>query len=453
MKINKNLEEKKLREEELTSDETKPEDVSVDDVIVDDVASASVDEIADAVQDTAVAAEAPAVSDKQATEIAQEIKTYAKGINTAAWAPLDYENALTKKLDLCLSASLMAQKNKTKNRANILISGLPGSGKTAIVEQWAKARGVVLCPVMAGEKDLDATLNGFAVDDVTKNDDNTNTHKIIRSHSTALDLLEKPRSVLFLDEFNRADYGTRSLLLTLINSHKVIDREFPEMLFTIACINPAVDTDPGATPLFDAEKSRFIQHYDWDSTPEGALKYLRKYLKEILDGTDPQDEEYALLYERNAYTLALAIKLLSDVRFRFDDRDDLMELDDKQANMLNQRLITDLIMAYGYDKQLFLDSVDGSGILAKNKKIIHDILDGWTPPKAAVPGNTDAQTSDSADAASSTGDGLTGDFSTVFGNGGTETDTNLFGTGATTEQKAARVTAADALDRIKAFAF
>lgn len=468
MKINKKLVEKKLKENEAEETVTTPageeaeakqaSEVTTDDVIIDDVGKASVSEIADAIQDTAVAAEAPPVSDKTAEDMAKEIKTYAKGINAAAWAPLDYENALTKKLDACLAASLTAKKNKTKNRANILITGLPGSGKTAIVEQWASARGIVLCPVMAGEKDLDATLNGFAVDDVTKNDDNTNNHKIIRSHSTALDPLEKPRSVLFLDEFNRADYGTRSLLLTLINSHKVIDREFPEMLFTIACINPAVDSDPGATELLDAEKSRFIQHYQWDSTPERALKYLRGYLKEILDATDPNDEDYALLYRTNAYKLNLAIKLLSDRRFRFDDENDLQLLADNSENMLNQRLITDLIMAFGYDKDVFLDCIDSSGILEKNKKIIHEILDTWIPPQINDPSGapstatTPDQTAQSTEQQSS-GDGLTGDFASVFGNNGSETDTGLFGTGATAEQKAVRVDAQAALAKIQAFSF
>ena len=462
MKINKKaLTESALHEDDiLDSEVVAPEDIKEDDVIIDDVNAASTDEIADAVQDAAVAAEQQPVSDKQATEIAQEIKTYAKGIKYASWAPLEFENALTKKLDKCLAMTFKSRLNKTNSAANILITGLPGSGKTTIVEQWAEARGVVLCPVMAGDKDLDAVLNGFAVDDVTHNDDGSNNHKLVRSRSSELENLEKERSVLFLDEFNRADYSTRGLLLGLINHHRVLGKDFPNMLFTIACINPAIDSDPGATPLVDAEKSRFVAHKRWDSTPENGLKYLRSYLKNVLDNTDPSVDDYEELYTQNAFALALAIKLLGDPRFRFDDDSDLQMLADEHAVMLNQRMITNAILNSS-DKESFLDWVDDdSGILPKNKKIIHDILDGWQPPRVVVPGVRGGDTT--ADALAAEGqdsktdsDATSGDFNAVFGGGGQETDTSLFGgSGTLTDaQKAHRVTAADAINRIKSFNF
>jgi hypothetical protein len=228
------------------------------------------------------------------------------------------------------------------------------------------------------------------------------------------------------------------------------------MLFTVACINPAVDSDPGAQPLNDAEKSRFVRHAEWNSDPARALKYLRSYLKTRLDNTNPEDEDYAQLYRENAFALELAIKLLGDPRFRFDDESDLMELADEHKNMLNQRLITHAIED-ATDKESFLDWVDeDSNILDKNKKIIHDILDSWIPARVTVPGEestTDPVASPpAAGEQATTGDA---DFDSIFGSGGVETDTSMFGGSgaATQEQVAARVSAADALNRIKAFTF
>jgi hypothetical protein len=91
-----------------------------------------------------------------------------------------------------------------------------------------------------------------------------------------------------------------------------------------------------------------------------------------------------------------------------------------------------------------------SKFLDKNKEKIHEILDSWVEPDVAVPGanGSAAPVKTPAKAASSSDD-----FDAVFGSDGEETDVDLFGTGSSTAGNAAKVSAADAMNRIKNFDF
>ena len=456
--------------EEATDTETPAEEIPEEDVVVDDILDASVSEIADAVQ--AAAEEASegeeTYSDEKAEKVATELKTYAKGLDRAKWAPLDVPSALTDALDKCLSKSMVAQKSKRKDGADILISGLPGSGKSGITKQWADDRGINLVYLNAKNEDLGAILNGFPVDTVETGEDGKQIHKVQRSYSNALDPLKEPRSVLFLDEFNRAAPKLRATLLTLINEHEVEGPgkkgtyRFENLLFTIACVNPSVPTDPGAMNLNDAEKSRFAMKMKWDSKVDDAIRYLNFYINKTINGLDKSDEDYAYLYVEHKKIYNLAMALLNDPRFEFDSRDDLLDLFNEDKTMLNQRAITDGLLLAGSDKNEFLDWVDNnSDFLQKNITMIHDILDTWVEPEVEAPtdgtaapvsnNNSSEQPEGEAEAQAAATD--EGDFNSVFGDAGEESDSDLFGATASATGSAAKVSAADALNRIKGFDF
>jgi len=434
------------------------------DISVDDVSTVSVDTLSDAVTDAAEAASGgeKTYSKENAKTVATEIKTYAKGFDTAAWAPLDVPSELTDKLDDCLANALAAKASGTQDGVDLLVSGLPGSGKTGITKQWAKDRGVNLFYLNAKNDDLGAILNGFPVDTTETDEEGNTTHKVARSYSNSLDKLDEPRSVLFLDEFNRAAPKLRAVLLSLINEH-VVDgagpdgfRHFDNLLFTVACINPAVPTDPGAMDLNDAEMSRFVDTIDWDSKVGDAVKYINFYVGKILNKLDPADENYAALYVRYTKIRNLATALLGDYRFEFDSRDDLQTLFDDRAKMLNQRSITDALMAHGYSKAKFLNWIDKySKFLDKDREMIHEILDNWVEPEVAAP--TDGTAPEAATATGASTNNQTAsdsdDFDSVFGADGEESDEDLFGTKTSANGNAAKVSAADALNRIKGFDF
>jgi hypothetical protein len=445
---------------------TEAEETSAEDIAVDDILDAPVSEIADAVQDAAEEASGgkETYSDEKAKTIAKELKTAAKGFDAAAWAPLDVPNELTDVLDDCLASAMVGHHMGTHDGVDLLVSGLPGSGKTGITKQWAKDRGVNLFYLNAKNDDLGAILNGFPVDVEEEDEEIGKVHKVIRSYSKSLDALDRKNSVLFLDEFNRAPSKLRAVLLSLINEH-VVDgpgedgfRHFNELLFTVACINPSVPTDPGAMDLNDAEMSRFVDTLDWDSNVPDAIKYIRFHLKKIIEALDPKDEHYSFFYTRYNKILNLAEALLGDPLFEFDSRDDLLDLFNDKAKMLNQRSITDAIMKHGYSKQKFLNWTDKlSKFLDKDKEMIHNILDSWVEPEVVVPGEGAANNTQAAETpAPETANEATtdsDDFDSVFGTEGEEVDDGLFTSTASNSGKAARVSAADALNRIKAFDF
>lgn len=448
--------------EETAADEA----VSDEDIEIDDVLSASVSEIADAVQDAAEEASdgKETYSDAKAEKIATELKTAAQGLDRTKWAPLDVPSALTNALDHCLAKSMIAKKAKRSDGTDILITGLPGSGKTGITKQWAKDRGVNLFYLNAKNDDLGAILNGFPVP-VETTDADGNTVKVAdRAFSKSLDSLDKEKSVLFLDEFNRATPKLRAVLLTLINEHAVEGpgedgfRHFDNLLFTIACINPSVPTDPGAMNLNDAEKSRFVKKLDWDSKEDDAVRYIKFYINKTIQELDPNDEDYAFLYVEHKKIYNLAMALLTDYRFKFDTRDDLLDLSNEDKTMLNQRAITDGLLANGSSKEEFLYWVDNeSDFLPKNITTIHEILDSWIEPEVTAPTNGKAHVEDETAAAASTNSTSSDDSddfdSLLDGTEEDEIDTDLFGSTASAAGKAAKVSAADAQNRIKTFDF
>lgn len=463
MKINKIITESVEDKNKVI---TEAEETSAEDIAVDDILDAPVSEIADAVQDAAEEASGgkETYSDEKAQKIATELKTAAKGFDAAAWAPLDVSSELTDKLDDCLANAMAAHAAGTSDGVDLLVTGLPGSGKTGITKQWAKDRGVNLFYLNAKNDDLGAILNGFPVDTIEKDADGNDVHRVARSFSKSLDALDKENSVLFLDEFNRAAPKLRAVLLSLINEH-VVDgdgpdgfRHFNNLLFTVACINPSVPTDPGAMDLNDAEMSRFVDTMDWDSKVPDAIKYIRFHIKKLLDALKPEDENYSFFYIRYNKILNLAEALLGDPLFEFDSRDDLLDLFNDKAKMLNQRAITDALMSHGYNKDKFLNWVDKySKFLEKDKEMIHNILDSWVEPEVALPGAGTANSAQAAETpAAETADEATtdsDDFDSVFGTEGEEVDDGLFTSTASNSGKAARVSAADALNRIKAFDF
>lgn len=463
MKINKIITESaEIKNEPITE----AEETSAEDIAIDDILDAPISEIADAVQDAAEEASdnEETYSDDKAKTIATEIKTYANGFDAAAWAPLDVASELTDKLDDCLANAMAAHAAGTSDGVDLLVTGLPGSGKTGITKQWAKDRGVNLFYLNAKNDDLGAILNGFPVDTVEKDENGNDIHRVTRSFSKSLDALDKPKSVLFLDEFNRAAPKLRAVLLSLINEH-VVDgdgpdgfRHFDNLLFTVACINPSVPTDPGAMDLNDAEMSRFVDTMDWDSKVPDAIKYIRFHIKKLLDALKHEDENYSFFYVRYHRILNLAEALLGDPLFEFDSRDDLLDLFNDKAKMLNQRAITDALMSHGYSKEKFLNWVDKySKFLDKDKEMIHNILDSWVEPEVVISGEGDASVmqtvNDTAAEATSTDSTDSNNFDDVFGTDGEEVDDDLFASTASNAGKAARVSAADALNRIKAFDF
>lgn len=317
------------------------------------------DEIADYVADSTEGE--TSISDEIADEIATEVKDASDVIAADAAAVdvdsdyLGVENAVTKTLDLALAKSLTNKRRGGKFGNNVLIVGLPGSGKTASVEDWAKANNINLVAVNAKNNDLDAYINGYT----TKNPDNP--RKVTQAFSDNLAKLDEPRSVLFLDEYNRqVKPHIRASLYTLINEHKIVgegknnQHYFENMLFTIAAINPAVATDRGAAPLNDAEKSRFLYKLkNMDSDAATTIEFLNKYTSKKIKELVPEDEYYREDLESYLRVLDLGVYIVSHPKFMYDTKDDLDDLADLDATMLNQRTLVEGLVSADGDAEVF----------------------------------------------------------------------------------------------------
>lgn len=346
------------------------------------------------------------ITDKNAIETAKDIKDVAKKIDAQAYVATISDNILVRTLDKVLRATDAEREEasilgiRPKSKYNVVVSGLPGSGKTAIVKDWASARGLNLVYVDAKYDDLEAFINGFPLRDASL----PNKNRITKGVSDGLAALEEPRSVLFLDELNRQTKSQiRASLLTLINEHSITgDKDNPEdvggyhyfknLLFTIACINPALPTEKGVTDLDDAELSRFGYKIDFDSNPETAYDFFSKVFDDQVRGfknrfKNGQITKDVLIKLATKYLQEkdLGITIVTHPNFAFDGREDLDDVQNYGAGdkytLFNMRMLYDGIKSSGGDPREFLDWVNYySNFRPAVKKMLQEILRNYTSP-------------------------------------------------------------------------
>jgi hypothetical protein len=284
---------------------------------------------------------------------------------------------------MALTTALKNKRRGGKFGSNVLIIGLPGSGKTASVEDWAKTNNINLVSVNAKNNDLDAYINGYT----TKDPDDP--HWTTQAFSRNLMSLEEPRSVLFLDEFNRqVKQQIRASLLTLINEHRIVgdgprgQHEFKNLLFTVAVINPAVSTDRGAAALIDAEKTRFaFKLKNMDSDSATTIEFLTKFYNKKIKALDSSDEFYREDLEDYLRCLDLGVFIMSHPKFDYDTVDDLEALADQQMTMLNQRSFVEGLNISNGDVKLFKQWLENSSdFLEKDIDMLQTILKTYIVP-------------------------------------------------------------------------
>lgn len=187
---------------------------------------------------------------------------------------------------------------------------------------------------------------------ITASDDK---QTVVRLNSTEFDVLNRPRSVLFLDEYNRAPQTVRTQLLELINHHVVPDsrepngqRFFENFLFTIAAINPA-NANYNTDTLDMAEKTRF-RSIDVTPNPRELLNYLTKLYNNAADKASSPERRLKNLGRAN-----LAKALLTNKSFRFDNQAEIEKtMEEGNGLALNYRTLTNLLSGSNGTKDDFL---------------------------------------------------------------------------------------------------
>lgn len=250
-------------------------------------------------------------------------------------------------LDEALESNLEEIEMGGNSFTNVLLIGEAGTAKTSRVRQWARDNNINLYEVRAAGMD-DTDLGGA----ISPGADGT----VVRLASTEFDKLNRPNSVLFLDEYNRAPKSVRTNLLELINSHVVPDPREPSgqrvlenFLFTIAAINPA-NADYDTDTLDMAEMTRFRQ-IDVKPDPENLLNYLTKTFTQAAETASTPERK-----ERHEGRLALAKALLTNREFEFDNRADIEKVKEEGNGLaLNARTLTNLLKGCNGTKEDFLN--------------------------------------------------------------------------------------------------
>lgn len=253
-------------------------------------------------------------------------------------------------IEEALSDALMANQEEVElggnEFVNVLLIGEAGTGKTSRVYAWAKKHGINI--MYADAKSMDATDVGGAI---APNKDNTEVNRLATTEFNALD---RPNSVLFLDEYNRAKKTVRSSLLTLVNDHKIRDarnpngeRIFPNFLFTVAAINPPGTFDD-VQELDQAELSRFYQ-VEVDIDPVVTLNFLNAKYDQMLQRAKTPEVQNRILGRKQ-----IANTLLSSPDFSFDNGEEAKQLQKERKPILNPRSLTKLLTMCNGTKKNFL---------------------------------------------------------------------------------------------------
>ena len=312
-----------------------------------------------------------------AQEYGSQVKTAAREIKAGdVITPDEPYGVVEEALDDALDAANEANDFGEVSGVNVLLIGRGGTGKTARVEAWAKRRGVNL--VQKDAKTLDPSDLGGIVGRRYDSEGNI-SNRATKLSNDEFDQLDKPNSVLFLDELNRAPEDVAGSLLTLINNHTVNDEEEPTgkrllkgFLFTVAAINPP---KPGnkVNELDNPMRSRFGA-VEVDSDPDYQLQFFRKHYGDLIKQMKDSGkvDRVAALEGR----LGIAEKLLSDPRFQFDGDEEEEEAQDRGTPVLNARSLTNLLHASKGKKDLFLRK--WSGFCNPDKYgVVEDILSDY----------------------------------------------------------------------------
>lgn len=282
MKIKKLTESKKLIEE--ADGQVNP---------IKDSKADIVDEIESHVEETTDGEKGIEGADAEA--IAQQTKKVGDEVNAGFvafnltdddWSDVTITNDVYEILDMAYQNALINMDAGVKAGSNVLVNGLPGSGKTAIVEAWAKAKGLELVAMNATDSKSDAAINGMPVRDAEKPDELIylfNNKKLAK----LMDPKYEKKCVIFVDELNRQKTAQlRRPLMSLFNEKRNADgsKDFSKnLLFSIVCINPADGSggqfhDDGLVDIFGAEDDRFVFQIEaFDSTIKDAISYYTWY--------------------------------------------------------------------------------------------------------------------------------------------------------------------------------
>lgn len=245
---------------------------------------------------------------------------------------------------------------------------------SSLIKKWAQTRGVHLA-----EYDL-STLNPEDMGGAVMPDPDNPRMIIHAMSSSTWRNLSQPNTVLFFDEYNRAKSSIRSTVMKLINDHILPgpdgeEQYMPNILFTIAAINPVTASYGGVSEMDRAEEGRFATIYMTISKIK-TLKHLDAAYAEMVDAAiEAGDPEQAMEYQGRR---ALAREILQSRQFQFTSPDEEEKMsDDSRFRPTTPRHLEIAISSSDGTKEGLL-RVWSRSCDYRQKKVIEDILRNYT---------------------------------------------------------------------------
>lgn len=339
----------------------------------------------------AVEAEDPTIRTTGPGTTEVDVKLTPEGEPATKKVFLKIKNVLTDVLDQALEdAEYALEEENYDANCNVLITGLPGSSKTATVRNWCKARGCHLHYLDSKNPDIQLLTSGSSAVDRT----NADNYVLKPAYSEALAPLERERSILFLDELNRQikEY-LRGSLLTLLADRRVAGRDeegfkyFPNLLFTIAAINPPTEGDRGATDLNAAEHRRFYYHVEFNSEVPTTKVFFQGYydnkLIEYAKKHSAKEGGYtaADIARINSFCLRqwLGIHIILDEDFHYTTMDEYIAGTEK-GQIICQSTITELIDHSRGEVARLIKDVNASALSKEAKVMLVKIIERLVLP-------------------------------------------------------------------------
>lgn len=267
---------------------------------------------------------------------------------------------------------------------NVLLYGMAGFGKTAVVKQFCKDHHINLFECDAKSLDL-ATVGGIPYPVKDKN--GKWTQRPIAS--SYWDALFEDNTVLFLDEFNRAATNIQGSLLGLINNHilpisqegadgKVTNKhKFNNILFTVSAINPASSSFSDVNEFTPEKVSRHPIIHEVVPDATELLNHLNRVYTTVLKNPMlPETDRY-----RYAGQQAIMQKILTDPDFHFNSREDVEQINTENNtegtmhNPLNYRtFFGNLLLCTDGTKATYLEKLSYSRFTDEIVEMFKDIL-------------------------------------------------------------------------------
>lgn len=264
-----------------------------------------------------------------------------------------------------------------------LTDNLTVTHNTERVKAWCNAHKIRMVSFKADS----LTIDDIKAIPIGEDPDNPGRAKTV-SFGT-FDIFDKEDlCVLYLDEYNRATTSKRNAWFKFMDEHAIYDpmnketgmKFFPNLLFTIVTINPYIyedgltDDEEGVSPLSKAEKNRFAAYMHLSSQGADFNKYTAEYFKKYYKRASQLDPEDAA---ENAGRLSIALKLLENPNFFFNDTAKINSLHSIDSQFLTPRSLTLLLTRCDGTVENFL-ALAPYAVGEENTKMLKTLLKNYT---------------------------------------------------------------------------